>query len=156
MSARFLMSAAGMSKPDSDQGAVRLGANKDVVLFHATARLFVDFRIPASGLHLGSLDQAVQAATLKLARLPAKEYAKLEPDTSGWHGRLIKVRLRCTRIERVKDCRTAAAWARRIADCKARGVEALVYLNEYEGRKAEDSYVVFDASSIEVLDRNFK
>lgn len=44
-----------------------------VDVFHGTAVRFDTFQMRPSGLHFGSFDQAVHAATLKLARLPLRQ-----------------------------------------------------------------------------------
>ena len=49
-------------------------------VYHGTAARFDAFRFPASGVHLGTLDQAVHAATLKLARMPVDAFAALEEE----------------------------------------------------------------------------
>jgi hypothetical protein len=104
--------------------------------FHGTvAAPFAEFRIPPSGAHFGSFDQAVHAATLKLARMPAKEFALLREDVSGWRGRILEVEIELRNPLRVKDARTGAAWSKVIAQAAAAGYDSLIYENDYEGRR---------------------
>ena len=129
-----------------------LDTNTGPLLYHGTPYTFTQFRVPVSGAHFGTLDQAAHACTLKLARLPMKVFETLERDGSGWLGRLMLVRLHITNAKRVSDARTAPAWSKAITKAKQEGYDALVYQNNFEGRQPEDSYVIFDASQVEVID----
>lgn len=123
-----------------------------ILAYHGTPYEFTQFRVPASGVHFGTEDQAVHACTLKLARLPIKVFETLKPDAHGWHGRLMKVHLHILSPKRVKDARTASAWSRAIQRAKQEGFDALVYRNDFEGREAVDSYVIFDPDQVEIID----
>jgi len=122
-------------------------------LFHGTTSPdFVEFRVPASGVHFGDFEQAAHAATIKLGKLPLATFAALREDASGWRGRIIGVELNVHNVQRSPDMKTPAAWARAISKAKSNGVDCLVYANEFEGRKPAESYVVFHQSSIRIVD----
>lgn len=124
-------------------------------VFHGTAAApFERFRVPPSGVHFGSYDQAVHAATLKLARLPIKEFERLEEGESGWRGRILLVEIDLQNPLRVKDARTGAAWSRVIQSATTAGHDGLIYRNDYEGRAAEDSFVIFQADQIEIISQH--
>jgi len=122
-----------------------------VTAYHGTPHAFDRFKVPASGLHFGTEEQAVHACTLKMARLPPQQFATLIPDCNGWRGRLMKVRLNVQSVKRVNDARTPSAWARAIKKARQEGYDALVYCNAYEGRGEADSFVVFSADQVEVI-----
>lgn len=117
--------------------------------FHGTPYRFAEFVCPPSGLHFGTIDQAAHAATIKLGKMPVDELAILPIDHHGWRGLVIPVRLTIHRLKRVRDARTAKAWAKQIAVARAEGFDGLVYRNHYEGRDGADSYCVFDARQVE-------
>lgn len=125
-----------------------------ISVFHGTASVFSSFKIRPSGLHFGTFDQAVHAATLKLARISLREFSKLTPDSNGWNGRIIKCELDVSRILRVEDARTPSAWAALIKKVRS-DFDCLVYLNKYEGRQIENSYVVFDETKVFTLNSDF-
>lgn len=123
-----------------------------ILAHHGTvAAPFETFKVPPSGAHFGSFDQAAHAATLKLGRMPAKEFERLTPDSSGWRGRILMVELDIRNPLPVKDARTGAAWSRLIKSASAAGHDGLVYQNAYEGREPELSYVAFKAEQIRIL-----
>ncbi|MFK8773632.1 hypothetical protein [Aeromonas caviae] len=122
-----------------------------VTAYHGTPHTFERFRVPSSGLHFGTREQAIHACTLKLARLPTKQFGVLIPDHHGWRGRVIKANLHLTNAKRVNDARTPAGWAKVIKKAKQEGYDGLIYKNTYEGRDDADSYVVFDANQVEVV-----
>lgn len=119
--------------------------------FHGTPYRFTRFQCPAGGIHFGTYDQAAHAATLKLARMPADQFAALPEGQSGFRGVIMQVRLHVQNIKRVRDARTPAAWSRCIRKARHEGFDALVYQNDYEGREPADSFVVFDPDRIEIL-----
>lgn len=125
-----------------------------LLAFHGTAASFGDFRVRPSGLHFGTFDQAAHAATMKLGRLPLREFSKLEPDPNGWRGRLLQCELQVHHILRVEDARTPGAWAALIRKHREH-FDCLVYVNRYEGRQEADSYVVFDTNCVVVLNSDY-
>lgn len=122
-----------------------------ITAYHGTPYAFEHFKVPASGLHFGDYEQAVHACTLKMARLPLKQFAALEPDEDGWRGRVLAVRLHLNNVKRVEDARTPSNWSRVIKRAKEEGFDGLVYLNVYEGGKSSDSFVVFNAEQVEKI-----
>ena len=125
-----------------------------LLAFHGTAASFDGFRMRPSGLHFGTFDQAVHAATMKLGRLPLRDFSKLEPDPNGWRGRLLQCELQVHRILRVEDARTPSAWAALIRKHREH-FDCLVYVNRYEGRQEADSFVVFDTNRVVVLNSDY-
>lgn len=123
----------------------------NVTAYHGTPHTFERFRVPGSGLHFGTLEQAIHACTLKVARLPLKLFETLPCDEQGWRGRIIKANLRLANVKRVSDARTPAGWANVIRKAKQEGFDALVYQNAYEGQGGDDSFVVFDADQVEIV-----
>ncbi len=119
-------------------------------LYHGTSAEFSTFRVPPSGVHVGTFDQAVHAATMKLARMAPGKFASLEPDASGWPGTILMVSLKVKQIKDVDDAKTAIAWARAIKTARAQGFDCLRYINAFEGREPAPSYVVFDQGGIEI------
>ena len=69
-----------------------------VTAYHGTPHTFERFRVPSSGLHFGTLEQAIHACTLKVARLPLKLFETLPCDEQGWRGRIIKANLRLAMV----------------------------------------------------------
>lgn len=126
-----------------------------IEVFHGTASSFERFEMRPSGLHFGTFDQAVHAATLKLARLPLRLFETLAPDASGWAGRIIQARLDFTNMVRVPDARTPSAWASVIKREQAKGADCLVYSNNYEGREPKDSFVVFNTDCVAILNSDY-
>jgi hypothetical protein len=120
-------------------------------LYHGTSAEFSAFMECESGLHFGTFDQAAHAATRKLARMDHESFARLRCDDSGWPGRILRVALLVQRVERVRDCKTPQEWAAEINRARIRGVDCLVYVNEFEGREPGDSFVVWDASKVLIL-----
>lgn len=125
-----------------------------IQVFHGTAACFEQFKVPTSGLHLGTFEQAAHAATLKLGRLSPKAYEQLQPDPSGWNGRLILCELDVQRVLRVEDAKTPSAWAALIRKV-SKDFDCMVYANQYEGRHEEDSYVVFSPAHVRILDHDY-
>ena len=125
-----------------------------ILAYHGTAALFDGFRMRPSGLHFGTFDQAAHAGTMKLSRLPLREFVKLKPDPSGWCGRMLQCELRVQRILRVEDARTPSAWAALIRKHREQ-YDCLVYVNRYEGRHEADSFVVFASNSVVVLNNDY-
>jgi hypothetical protein len=119
-------------------------------LYHGTTAKFTSFRVPPSGVHVGTFDQAVHAATMKLARMAPGKFASLKPDASGWPGTILIVSLKVNQIKDVDDAKTASAWARAIKTARVQGFDCLRYLNAFEGRELAHSYVVFEQGSIEI------
>lgn len=118
--------------------------------YHGSPYKFDRFREHSSGLHFGTFDQAAHAAMNKLGRMPLAEFEKL-PEVNGWRGNIMLVRITCTKIKRVKDSRTPAAWSRVIKKALEEGYDALVYANDYEGRNAQsESYLVMNPAQIEI------
>jgi hypothetical protein len=123
--------------------------------FHGTASDFSWFRWAPCGLHFGTLDQAVHAATHALARLSPQEFVQ-RPEIEGWRGRLIQVELDIRNPKRLEDVRTNTAWNFEIAQAEAEGYDGIVYENAYEGRHKADSYVVWDAEQITILENYYR
>ena len=121
-----------------------------ITAYHGTPHSFERFRVPASGLHFGTLEQAIHACTLKLARLSIKQFMAIAPDEHGWRGRVIKVTLHLNNVKRVDDARTPAGWSRQIKKAKEEGFDGLVYVNAYEGNDGSDSFIAFSADQVEI------
>lgn len=129
------------------------GESTTLELFHGTAAVFDRFRAPSSGVHFGPFDQAAHAATLALARAPLAAFESLPKDESGFQGVILRCRVELVRWKRVKDARNPGGWARAIAAARRQGYTALVYRNEWEGREAADSVVIFDPNHVAILGR---
>lgn len=127
--------------------------NASVRLYHGTASQFEEFGDFDHGIHFGSKDTAAHAATIKLGRLPIEEFEKLEKDSHGWLGRIIEVDLLLAgcRVMKVEDPKENENWVKLIEDAKQNGCDAICYLNEFEGREAEVSWVVWDKGLIEII-----
>ncbi|MCP1674355.1 hypothetical protein J2T57_001457 [Natronocella acetinitrilica] len=123
-----------------------------ITAYHGTPYRFSRFRAAASGIHFGSVEQAVHACTIRLGKLPIAQFERLTAGRVGWPGRILQVRLSIRCMERVADAGTAAAWQAAIREARAAGIDALVYENAYEGRLAGDAVVVFEPTAIEILD----
>lgn len=118
-----------------------------ISVYHGSPYSFAGFNASSSGIHFGSFDQAVHAATLKLARMPTEKFAALE-EIGGWRGKVYKCEIDLGKTKRIKDPRTPQAWARQIKKAAADGFTAIVYCNEFEGAQEADSYCVFSPDRI--------
>lgn len=119
--------------------------------YHGTASHFDTFMPCPAGIHAGTFDQAVQAATLKLARMNPEDFEAMTPGPTGWRGILLRVRLHMQRTKRQADARYPHAWAKEIRLARAEGYDSIVYENGYEGEG--DSFVVFDPEQITIIGR---
>ena len=124
------------------------------VAFHGTAKSFTRFHVPPCGVHFGTLDQAAHAATIQLGRMDADQFALLEPNASGWRGRIIEAKLHFQFPKRVADAKTSECWEQEIRAAQDEGYDCLVYQNDFEGRKPEDSFIVWRTELIEVVNPN--
>ncbi len=77
----------------------------------------------------------------------------MTPGPTGWRGILLRVRLHMQRTKRQADARYPHAWAEQIRIARAEGFDSIVYLNEYEGEKDADSFVVFEPEQIAIIGR---
>lgn len=126
-----------------------------LIAYHGSSHLFSHFKPSSSGLHFGTEDQAAHAATIKLARLPLKEFERIQAEhqtASRWLGRLYRVELDMQNTKRIADPRTPAAWSRIIKHARHEGYDSIVYANEYEGSTPSDSYCVFDPKQTKIIE----
>ena len=91
--------------------------------YHGTPFEFTLFRVPKSGAHFGTYDQAAHALTNKLARLPLNVFSSLKEDSKGQRGQILQVKLSVSCILRVNDARTPAGWSRVISRAKREGYD---------------------------------
>lgn len=120
--------------------------------YHGSPFSFDVFKSSKAGIHFGTFDQAAHAATIKLARLPIKEFEALE-ETKGWKGKIYKCDLSLGKIKRISDPRTPQAWSRQIKKARDEGFSAIVYANAFEGSKAGDSYCIFEPTQVVSVER---
>lgn len=126
-----------------------------ITAFHGTAADFSWFRWAACGIHFGTLDQAAHAATNALARLSPQEFAQ-RPEIDGWRGRIIKAELDIRNPKRLHDVRTNITWNFEVMQAEEEGYDAIVYINDYEGRHKADSYVVWDLEQIRIVENHYR
>ena len=123
-----------------------------VRLFHGSPYEFTHFNECKSGIHFGSLDKAIQAATLKLGRLSAREFEKLrvnqDNNPSKWLGKVYECHLRLGNTKRISDPRTPQAWSRQIKKAKDEGYTSIIYSNDYECQNKSDSLCLFSSRDI--------
>lgn len=122
------------------------------VLFHGTVRAFERFRIPASGVHFGSLDQAAHVATVRLASLPIEEFSDLAPDASGFRGIIVMAEISYSNPKTVRDQLDEDGWAKAIRIAQTAGHDCLLYENAFEGRARGQSAVVWNPAQIRILE----
>ena len=119
---------------------------------HGSPFTFNRFRECTSGLHFGTFDQAVHAATLKLARLPLLEFEQIQENPrNGWRGKIYHVALEIQKYKRITDPRTPKKWIQEIRRAKEDGYDAIVYTNDFEGSVPADSYCIFDPYQVKIL-----
>lgn len=128
-----------------------IGSESLIHAFHGTVFHFQSFKPSPSGIHAGTYDQAAHAATLKLGRIPLKEFENLAVSQQGWRGVIYRVEILLGRCKRINDPRTPAKWRRAIVGAKQEGFDSIVYLNEFEGRAPADSYCIFDSERIRLV-----
>lgn len=119
-----------------------------LTLYHGSPYRFDQFQSCSAGLHFGTYDQAVHAATIKLGRIPPEDFAALEPGPSGWRGTIAACELKLSRLMRADDPRTPEAWEALIEHARWLGYDAILYTNEFEGREQAASLCVFDAHQV--------
>lgn len=129
----------------------------DLVLYHGTPYAFERFRSDRGGIHFGTFDQAVDACTRQLGRMPLDVFAFLPPDCSGYLGRILKCHLRIDNPLRCEDPRTPARWRRLIEQARQRGHDAIVYRNVWEQRdRPHDSICLFDPTQVMRIERVYE
>lgn len=119
-------------------------------LYHGSPYVFTTFKHSEAGIHFGTYDQAVHAATIHLGRMPLDAFEALVP-VNGWRGRIYQCRVSLGRTKRIKDPRTPEDWTREIKRAITEGYTSIVYLNEFEGFAKEDSYCVFTPDCATIL-----
>lgn len=116
-------------------------------VFHGSPYHFSEFKGSPAGIHFGTRDQAAHAATLKLGRIPLRDFERLQ-EVKGWRGKIYSCSILVNNTKRIKDPRTASAWSRQIKKAISEGFDSIIYTNDFEGGEPESSYCIFSPTQV--------